>query len=278
MADELNQQILTPVNIEDEMKRSYLDYAMSVIVGRALPDVRDGLKPVHRRILFGMHEMGLHSNRPTTQVRQDRRRRDGQVPSARRRSPIYDALVRMAQPFSHALSAGRRAGKFRLGGRRSARGHAVHRSAAVAHRRRPAGRHRQGDGRFQAQLRRQRSRSRKFCRRAFRICWSTASTASRSAWRRNIPPHNLTRDRRTPHPAWCRIRPPTLRKMIEMVQGPDFPTGGYHSGPRRAFDATYTTGRGTVQAARQGRDREDGQGSRARSSSPRFPTRSTRRA
>ena len=56
---------LVPINIEDEMKRSYLDYAMSVIVGRALPDVRDGLKPVHRRILFGMHEMGLTPNRPT---------------------------------------------------------------------------------------------------------------------------------------------------------------------------------------------------------------------
>ena len=51
------------VNIEDEMKRSYMDYAMSVIIGRALPDVRDGLKPVHRRILHGMNEMGLASNR-----------------------------------------------------------------------------------------------------------------------------------------------------------------------------------------------------------------------
>ena len=58
MADELNQQILTPVDIESEMKKSYLDYAMSVIIGRALPDVRDGLKPVHRRILFGMYELG----------------------------------------------------------------------------------------------------------------------------------------------------------------------------------------------------------------------------
>ena len=55
---------LINVDIEDEMRSSYLDYAMSVIVGRALPDVRDGLKPVHRRILFGMNEMGLASNRP----------------------------------------------------------------------------------------------------------------------------------------------------------------------------------------------------------------------
>ncbi len=56
---------IQPVNIEDEMKRSYLDYSMSVIIGRALPDVRDGLKPVHRRILYTMQQMGLLPNRGT---------------------------------------------------------------------------------------------------------------------------------------------------------------------------------------------------------------------
>jgi DNA gyrase subunit A len=90
---------LIPINIEDEMKRSYLDYAMSVIVGRALPDVRDGLKPVHRRILYGMHEMGLHANRPTRKCAKitgevlGKYHPHGDV-------PVYDALVRMAQPFS----------------------------------------------------------------------------------------------------------------------------------------------------------------------------------
>ena len=90
---------LIPVNIEDEMRRSYLDYAMSVIVGRALPDVRDGLKPVHRRILYGMHEMGLHANRPTRKCAKitgevlGKYHPHGDV-------PVYDALVRMAQPFS----------------------------------------------------------------------------------------------------------------------------------------------------------------------------------
>ena len=59
------------------MRRSYLDYAMSVIVGRALPDVRDGLKPVHRRILYMMQEMGLHHNRPTKKCAAHCRRRDG---------------------------------------------------------------------------------------------------------------------------------------------------------------------------------------------------------
>ena len=75
-----------PVNIEDEMKRSYMDYAMSVIIGRALPDVRDGLKPAHRRVLYGMKAMGLVVEPRLPQVREDRRRGDGQLPSARRRA------------------------------------------------------------------------------------------------------------------------------------------------------------------------------------------------
>ena len=60
MSDELRLQ---PINIEEELRRSYLDYAMSVIVGRALPDVRDGLKPVHRRVLYAMHETGNSSDK-----------------------------------------------------------------------------------------------------------------------------------------------------------------------------------------------------------------------
>ena len=59
-----NAKEIIPVNLEDEMRRSYLDYAMSVIVGRALPDVRDGLKPVHRRVLHAMNELGAHANKP----------------------------------------------------------------------------------------------------------------------------------------------------------------------------------------------------------------------
>ena len=81
------------------MRRSYLDYAMSVIVGRALPDIRDGLKPVHRRILFGMHEMGLAPNRPTRKCAKIIGEVMGKY-HPHGDSPIYDALVRMAQPFS----------------------------------------------------------------------------------------------------------------------------------------------------------------------------------
>ncbi|MBL8215141.1 MAG: DNA gyrase subunit A [Bryobacterales bacterium] len=88
-----------PRNIEDEMRDSYLAYAMSVIVGRALPDVRDGLKPVHRRILFGMHEMGLNFNRPTRKCAKIVGEVMGKY-HPHGDSPIYDSLVRMAQPFS----------------------------------------------------------------------------------------------------------------------------------------------------------------------------------
>ncbi|HRE41203.1 MAG TPA: DNA gyrase subunit A [Ignavibacteria bacterium] len=94
----LNEKII-PVNIEDEMKSSYIDYSMSVIVSRALPDVRDGLKPVHRRVLFGMNELGLAPNRPYKKSA----RIVGEVlgkyhPHGDK--AVYDTMVRMVQDFS----------------------------------------------------------------------------------------------------------------------------------------------------------------------------------
>jgi len=88
-----------PIRIEDEMRNSYLDYSMSVIIGRALPDVRDGLKPVHRRILYAMHREGLHANRKYSKCA-------GVVGEVLKKyhphgdSAVYDALVRMAQPWN----------------------------------------------------------------------------------------------------------------------------------------------------------------------------------
>jgi DNA gyrase subunit A len=90
---------IQPVNIEDEMRRSYLDYSMSVIIGRALPDVRDGLKPVHRRILYAMYDMNLLHNRKHSKCA-------GVVGELLKKyhphgdSAVYDALVRLAQPWS----------------------------------------------------------------------------------------------------------------------------------------------------------------------------------
>ena len=90
---------IEPRELEQEMRSSFLDYAMSVIVSRALPDVRDGLKPVHRRVLYGMHEAGLQPNRPYKKSAST----VGAVMAnyhPHSDSAIYDTLVRMAQPFS----------------------------------------------------------------------------------------------------------------------------------------------------------------------------------
>ncbi len=90
---------IIPVNIEEQMKTAYIDYSMSVIVGRALPDVRDGLKPVHRRVLFAMHELGIASNK----AHKKSARVVGEVLGKYHPhgdSSVYDAMVRMAQPWS----------------------------------------------------------------------------------------------------------------------------------------------------------------------------------
>src|SRR5246500_5361614 len=110
MADDQNPQLPldggtppnpshVPINIEEEMRRSYLDYSMSVIIGRALPDARDGLKPVHRRVLYTMSEMGLEYNKKYTKCAKVVGQCMG-VYHPHGDSAIYDTLVRMAQPFS----------------------------------------------------------------------------------------------------------------------------------------------------------------------------------
>src|SRR5215468_11282800 len=116
MADEQNPQLpltppggeppqgpgaanIVPINVEEEMRRSYLDYSMSVIIGRALPDVRDGLKPVHRRVLYTMNEMGLQHNKKYTKCAKVVGQAMGQY-HPHGDSAIYDTLVRMAQDFS----------------------------------------------------------------------------------------------------------------------------------------------------------------------------------
>jgi DNA gyrase subunit A len=114
MADEQNPQLplppsdggggpgaanIQPINIEEEMRRSYLDYSMSVIIGRALPDIRDGLKPVHRRILYAMHDMGILHNRKHVKCAKVVGECLGKY-HPHGDAALYDSLVRMAQPFS----------------------------------------------------------------------------------------------------------------------------------------------------------------------------------
>jgi DNA gyrase subunit A len=99
MADETNKSILLPVDIEAEMRKSYLDYAMSVIIARALPDVRDGLKPVQRRILVAMNDLGLASNRGYRKCAKICGDTSGNY-HPHGEAVIYPALVRLAQDFN----------------------------------------------------------------------------------------------------------------------------------------------------------------------------------
>ncbi|HND45799.1 MAG TPA: DNA gyrase subunit A, partial [Chitinophagales bacterium] len=101
MSEELEGQDsrIVPINIEDQMKSAYIDYSMSVIVSRALPDVRDGLKPVHRRVLYGMQDLGLASNKPHKKSA----RIVGEVLGKYHPhgdASVYDTMVRMAQDWS----------------------------------------------------------------------------------------------------------------------------------------------------------------------------------
>ena len=143
-----------PVSLEAEMRHSYLDYAMSVIVGRALPDVRDGLKPVHRRVLFAMHEANIVWNRPYVKCA----RVVGDVMGKYHPhgdTAIYDTLVRMAQDFSlrYPLIDGQ--GNFGSvdGDNAAAMRYTECRLQRIAER--ADGRHRQGNGRLRPELRRQ---------------------------------------------------------------------------------------------------------------------------
>ena len=198
-----------PRGLEEEMRSSYLDYAMSVIVGRALPDVRDGLKPVHRRALFSMNENGLQPNRAVRQVRAHRRRRDGQVPPARRLGDLRHDRADGAGLLP-ALPARRRPGQLRLGRRRSGRRHAVHGGAAGADRARDAARPRLRHGRLRAQLRRLRAGAAVLPAR-FPNLLVNGSSGIAVGMATNIPPHNLKE---------------TIAATIAYIDDPDIDTVG----------------------------------------------------
>ena len=135
---------IEPRELEREMSSSYLDYAMSVIVGRALPDVRDGLKPVHRRVLFAMHDRGLQPDRPYVKSANIVGTVMGEY-HPHGNDAIYDTLVRLAQDFASRYPLVDGQGNF--GTQRVRRGgDAVHRGPAVAPGHRDAARHRRGHG------------------------------------------------------------------------------------------------------------------------------------
>ena len=242
MADEQNQSILTPVDIETEMKKSYLDYAMSVIIGRALPDVRDGLKPVHRRILHGMNEMGLAPNRPTRKCAKITGEVMGKY-HPHGDSPIYDALVRMAQPFSMRYPLVEGQGNFGSvdGDPPAAMRYTEARLSRIATRLLEDIDKETVD--FRPNYDDSESEPEVLPTRVPNLLVNGSSGIA-VGMATNIPPHNLAE---IIDAAVYLIQHPgaPLAKILEMVPGPDFPTGGFILGRQGIIDA-YSRGRGQL--------------------------------
>jgi DNA gyrase subunit A len=239
-----------PVNIEDEMKRSYMDYAMSVIIGRALPDIRDGLKPAHRRVLYGMKAMGLSATRGYRKCAKI----VGEVMGnyhPHGDASIYDTLVRMAQDFNmrYVLTDGQ--GNFGSidGDPPAAMRYTEARLDALS-------------DEMMADLDKETvdfvpnydetTEEPTVLPAPFPNLLVNGSTGIAVGMATNVPPHNM---REVIDAAIWTIEsaqsdePPTLpekqRKLLELVPGPDFPTGGYIVG-RQGIQQAYLTGRGAV--------------------------------
>lgn len=234
--------IHVPVNIEEEMRRSYLDYAMSVIIGRALPDVRDGLKPVHRRILYGMSEMGLSFNRPTRKCAKIVGEVLGKY-HPHGDTAVYDSLVRMAQPFSMRYQLIDGQGNFG----------SVDGDPPAAMRYTEA-----RLGRISASLLEDIDKETVDFRANYddseqepevlptRVpnLLINGSEGIAVGMATKIPPHNLTE---IIDATVMLIRKPDtpITEIMKVVQGPDFPTGGYILGRSGIWDA-FNTGRGSI--------------------------------
>jgi len=252
------EQNLLPINIEDEMKRSYLDYAMSVIVGRALPDVRDGLKPVHRRILWGMHELGLAPNRPTRKCAKITGDVMGKY-HPHGNMPIYDALVRMAQPFNMRYPLVEGQGNFGSmdGDPPAAERYTEARLARISTALMEDIDKDTVD--FRPNYDESEQEPEVLPTRVPNLLIN-GSAGIAVGMATNIPPHNLTE---IINATIALIRNPatSLAEILHIVQGPDFPTGGFILGRQGIVDA-YTKGRGHLKIRaraaieRVGKDRE----------------------
>src|SRR5712672_604296 len=259
MADETNKSILLPVDIEAEMRKSYLDYAMSVIIARALPDVRDGLKPVQRRILVAMNDLGLASNRGYRKCAKICGDTSGNY-HPHGEAVIYPALVRLAQDFNMRYPLIDGQGNFGSvdGDPPAAMRYTEARLAKISED-------------ILADLEKEtvdfvpnfdQTREEPFVLPS-RIPNLLVNGASGIAvgMATNIPPHNL---REIVDAAILLIDRPdaTLKEVMKLVPGPDFPTGAYIAG-REGIEAAYKTGRGSfmmrAKAAIEevGKDREN---------------------
>lgn len=249
---------LLPINIEDEMKRSFLDYAMSVIVARALPDVRDGLKPVHRRILWGMQELGLAPNRPTRKCAKVVGDVMGKY-HPHGDAAIYDALVRMAQPFNLRYPLVEGQGNFGSmdGDPPAAQRYTEARLARISSALLEDIEKETVD--FRPNYDESEQEPEVLPTRVPNLLVN-GSAGIAVGMATNIPPHNLNE---IINAAVALIQNPQtpLAKILEMVQGPDFPTGGFILGRQGILDA-YTRGRGHLKIRaraaieRMGKDRE----------------------
>lgn len=236
-------QLPTPVNIEDEMKKSYMDYAMSVIIGRALPDVRDGLKPVHRRILYSMNELNNDWDKPYKKSA----RIVGDVIGKYHPHgdmAVYDAIVRMAQDFSlrYPLIDGQ--GNFGSvdGDPPAAMRYTEIRMARLA-------------GELLADIEKETVdfapnydeslREPSVLPSRFPNLLVNGSSGIAVGMATNIPPHNLVE---TINGLIALIDNPEISvpELTSHIPGPDFPTGGFIYG-REGIKAAYETGRGIIQ-------------------------------
>ena len=252
------KQNLIPINIEDEMRRSYLDYAMSVIVGRALPDIRDGLKPVHRRILYGMHEMGLNFNRPTRKCAKIVGEVLGKF-HPHGDAPVYDSLVRMAQLFSMRYPLVDGQGNFGSldGDPPAAQRYTEARLARISTAMLDDIDKETVD--FRPNYDESEHEPEVLPTRVPNLLVN-GSAGIAVGMATNIPPHNLTEIINATIALIQNPKTP-LAKILEMVPGPDFPTGGLILGNQGIIDA-YTKGRGHLKIRaraaieRIGKDRE----------------------
>jgi DNA gyrase subunit A len=231
-----------PVSITDELKRSYLDYAMSVIVARALPDARDGLKPVHRRILYSMHENGYDWNKPYRKSARVVGDVIGKYHPHGDQS-IYDALVRMAQDFSMRLPLVDGQGNFGSvdGDPPAAMRYTEVRLAKVAHALLEDLDKDTVD--FQENYDNT-EREPTVLPARFPNLLANGAGGIAVGMATNIPPHNLGE---ITDACVALIDKPdvTLEELITIVPGPDFPTGGIILG-RAGIRAAYLTGRGSI--------------------------------
>jgi DNA gyrase subunit A len=259
MADEKNTSILLPVDIEAEMRKSYLDYAMSVIIARALPDVRDGLKPVQRRILVAMNDLGLASNRGYRKCAKICGDTSGNY-HPHGEAVIYPALVRLAQDFNMRAPLIDGQGNFGSvdGDPPAAMRYTEARLARISEDILADLEKETVD--FIPNFDQTREEPVVLPSRIPNLLVNGASGIA-VGMATNIPPHNL---REIVDAAILLIEKPDtpLKEVLKLVPGPDFPTGAYIAG-REGIEAAYRTGRGSfmmrANAAieKVGKDREN---------------------